>query len=320
MQSAPAHLRPMDMSDLLDGIFRLYRNNFLTFVGSVALILVPFAVIQTVLMTSFQVSMLSSSAPSAFGAGFFHLMMLSLGGFGLVALLESIIAQPILFGAVVWVSAQRLNGQPVSLLGAYGLGGRRILSMIAATVLLGLASLVAVGLPVGLLVLSLALAENSDPGPLLMLVPIVVMLVFLAGIGMIFVTVRLILSSQAIVIEGLAPVAAFKRSWVLTRDSFWRIAGLSFLLGLIVSIVSMVIAGTVQGSTMIVLLSDPSDPSIVGLVQAVNTLSQYLVNILIFPIYGIFSTLLYYDLLVRREGSDLQQMMDDAMPLPAPQA
>ena len=43
--SAP-QLRPMSLSDMLDAAFRLYRKHFLTFVGIVALLLVPMAILQ----------------------------------------------------------------------------------------------------------------------------------------------------------------------------------------------------------------------------------------------------------------------------------
>src|SRR5688500_18351570 len=45
MESTP-RLRPMSISDMLDAAFRLYRQHFLTFIGIVALLQVPMAIIQ----------------------------------------------------------------------------------------------------------------------------------------------------------------------------------------------------------------------------------------------------------------------------------
>src|SRR5215212_6142486 len=47
MQSIP-RLRPMTIGDMFDAAFRLYRQHFLTFIGIVALLQVPMAIIQFV--------------------------------------------------------------------------------------------------------------------------------------------------------------------------------------------------------------------------------------------------------------------------------
>src|SRR5690242_26113 len=44
--NATPQLRPMTIGDLLDAAFRLYREHFLTFVGTVALLQVPMAMLQ----------------------------------------------------------------------------------------------------------------------------------------------------------------------------------------------------------------------------------------------------------------------------------
>ena len=45
MKSTP-RLRPMSIGDMLDAAFRLYRQHFLTFIGIVALLQVPMAMLQ----------------------------------------------------------------------------------------------------------------------------------------------------------------------------------------------------------------------------------------------------------------------------------
>src|SRR6476646_2751035 len=42
----PLRLRPMSIGDMLDAAFRLYRRHFLTFIGIVALLQVPMAILQ----------------------------------------------------------------------------------------------------------------------------------------------------------------------------------------------------------------------------------------------------------------------------------
>jgi len=45
MESSP-RLRPMSIGDMLDAAFRLYRQHFLTFIGVVALLQAPMAMLQ----------------------------------------------------------------------------------------------------------------------------------------------------------------------------------------------------------------------------------------------------------------------------------
>ena len=45
-QTPQPRLRPMALADMLDTAFRLYRRHFLTFVGIVALLQVPMAIVQ----------------------------------------------------------------------------------------------------------------------------------------------------------------------------------------------------------------------------------------------------------------------------------
>src|SRR5512143_2508450 len=58
-QSLPV-LRPLRLGELLDQAIRLYRHNFVTFIGIVALVYVPLMVLQTAATTLMTTSMTTS--------------------------------------------------------------------------------------------------------------------------------------------------------------------------------------------------------------------------------------------------------------------
>lgn len=86
---------------------------------------------------------------------------------------------------------------------------------------------------------------------------------------------------QAALLEGCGPRAALRRSSALVKESWWRVLGVMLLFGLI--------AGAISGVLGII----PVLGSIVGAILSA-------------PIAIIGSTLLYYDLRVRKEGYSLE--------------
>src|SRR5512134_2410209 len=67
-QSLPA-LRPLRLGELLDQALRLYRRNFLTFIGIIALVYVPLMVLQTAanaLMSGSALSAMTSDPEALF--------------------------------------------------------------------------------------------------------------------------------------------------------------------------------------------------------------------------------------------------------------
>ena len=58
-QPLPA-LRPLRLGELLDQAIRLYRRNFITFIGIIALVYVPLMILQTASTTLMTSSMASA--------------------------------------------------------------------------------------------------------------------------------------------------------------------------------------------------------------------------------------------------------------------
>jgi hypothetical protein len=100
----------------------------------------------------------------------------------------------------------------------------------------------------------------------------------------------------AVVLERLGPFKAFDRSGALSQGVKLHVLA---ALGLIVAIWLVVKIGTV---VLVQVLPTPV------LQMTVGTLT----DILIYPLFGIASTLIYYDIRIRKEGLDLEIMAKQA--------
>ena len=132
-------------------------------------------------------------------------------------------------------------------------------------------------------------------------------------------TLRYSLAVPACVVEDLPAAQAIKRSIELSQGSRGRI----FVLGLLVYAVRMML-GILFGFPIIALaLKHPGQPlPLVWL--AWHRSAGFVTSALIGPIYSTGLTLFYYDQRIRKEGFDIEWMMQAAgltprQELPAPQ-
>ncbi len=103
---------------------------------------------------------------------------------------------------------------------------------------------------------------------------------------------------QAVMIEGYDAGGAWTRSRQLARGSVWRILG---TLGLTYLIYSIAVGG---GTAALGLLFG----SVLHAPARITEVVSYLINALVYPVVGVVSTLLYYDLRIRKEGFDLEML------------
>jgi len=110
---------------------------------------------------------------------------------------------------------------------------------------------------------------------------------------------RLAFVLPALYAEQSGVSKALERSWELTRGAFWRTLGLFLLLGVMLYVVSMVLTPVFVGAAALI----PEIPlwlrvslglSLIGISSAI-----------IYPLFAIGATLMYFDLRVRREAFDL---------------
>jgi len=117
---------------------------------------------------------------------------------------------------------------------------------------------------------------------LLALVACVAMSITVIGIPFaIYFGVRWAFILQAVILEGKDPMAALSRSSYLVKNLWWRVFGIIIVMLLIGAVISVTLQFTIG---FIPLLGD------------------YLVAVLVTPIVITCSTILYYDMVFRKEG------------------
>lgn len=156
---------------------------------------------------------------------------------------------------------------------------------------------------------SLALMTLIIIGPILMLLSILMFkgdsllaaLAVLMVFPLIVVGVYWSVAVQAVVVEGYRAVGALRRSYGLIAGSWWRVFGISAVLLLVVTGLSIMI--TVPFAVISAVL-EPAQT----LVISARFLADLAVSIAVPLVLFIFGTLLYYDLRVRKEEFDLETM------------
>jgi len=147
---------------------------------------------------------------------------------------------------------------------------------------------------------------------MLILAPLILLA---AGYG-VFMSLRYSLAVPASVVENLATGKAIRRSVELSKGSLGRIFVLALLVGLI-----RLLLGLLFGFPLIILgVKHPGQAMPIHWLL-LQQLGIFLSNALIGPIYAIGLTLFYYDQRIRKEGFDIEWMMQAAglTPLQAPE-
>jgi hypothetical protein len=282
-------LRPLRLGELLDRAIRLYRANFLTFIGIIAVVYVPLMVLQTAASALLSSSMLSGfSTPeeifsnSAYWAG--------MGGTLILALVQFVLVQGIATGALTRAVADNYLGKKTGILDAYRGIGKSWLTLIGALLLLGIILL-------GLF--------------LWWLVPCIG---WFTGLGMIIFLMAAIspLVPPAVVLEKQGAIDAVQRAWSLARRRFWPVIGYIFVLYLF----SMIVVNGPAGIASVVLaqvfqsLGDPTTQ--VVLTSILQGLISLVFILIYYPLQMAAFTLIYFDLRVRTEGFDIALLTMEA--------
>jgi hypothetical protein len=198
------------------------------------------------------------------------------------------------------VIGRGLLGRRVGLAEAWRAG--RVGPVIGASFLLLLIS-ICVPLPVVIVAVVLALLH---------LTPVAVLIAVLGGIASIvfelLLLVRLILTLPALVLERISPASAIKRSFDLSRGSYWRLFGILLLTRFIVGVASLVL--TIPFSILSSLaggsggfFSVSTKATLASLI--IGAIGAIVASTVTAPISAGVVVLLYADLRMRREGLDL---------------
>lgn len=201
-------------------------------------------------------------------------------GGGLLALFMMGLAQ----AATVSAVSELYLGREATVRDSYGKAKGMILPVIGVLILSGLATIV---------------------GMLFLIIP---------GI---YLACRLAVSVPVVIAEDESPVAAMERSMELTNGY----AGQLFLLFLLVFFLAYVVAMLLQLPAMFFTVTAALAKHQVSLgVMAYSYVAEYIAQVVVGPIGTISAVLMYYNLRVRKEGFDIQHLMNSLGSAPRPLA
>ncbi|MCP5099038.1 MAG: hypothetical protein GY943_26090 [Chloroflexi bacterium] len=292
--SSLPELRPLDIGQLFDRSFRLYRKNFSVFLVIIAIVQIPVVVINIGIAAASQQFVAPGFDPfstspadlnsltSMFGVAFFLTILASIVSF---------IASTIGMATVTKAASDSYLGQEISITGALQKSSKSWLPLLGALFLVGLIA-IAAAIPLGIIFIIPCLGW-------------VIGFVGFIALGLMSnATVSLMV--PIVVLEKKSPVDAIKRAYNLTRLRFWWIIGYLTLLSLLLM---AVLIGPTLVITMLVALSPvAADPLITTIFQ--STL-QFMLSIIFLPLQYTAITLMYFDLRIRFEGFDLMLLTID---------
>ena len=266
-RTGPLPLHPMSVADILDGAFKLFRVNARQLAVITAVIVLPLTVIQAFLQRdsflggqSFGSFVNDPSVVSNQAAGGNNRQVLT----SLAAGLVGIFVAPFVAGAVAkLVSASYLGQQETAGVALRATVGR-IFPLFFAWILIHIGEVFG-----GVFCIL--------PGLLLM--------------------AMWCLTSPAIVIEHLGPVAGMRRSWRLVKPRLWPTLGVCLLVGLVASMLGNVLALIPQVGAIAIGTHNGWILIAIG-----GAAGQFVTG----SVVAIAATLQYFDARIRQEGFDLQ--------------
>lgn len=285
-------LRPLTLSDIYDGTFQTLRRNPRATWGMAAIVMA------VVTIAGVLASSLLLAAPGMDFDIALNLSTVLSAPFTLVGVM-------VLAGLMSYVVSRAAIGEKVGLSQSWQQVKGRIWPLIGLALINGLI-ISATFLP-ALVILIVGLA-TGDGGVIAVTVGISVLTGFLGFVAAVFFATKLALGTPVIVLEGVGPIKAIKRSWHLTSSAaqFWRIFGITFLTGVIVAVLSYIIALAIGLPTTLFFASFGSESTALVGIVAFSALANYVAYVVTAPFQSSVTALLYVDQRIRREGLHVQ--------------
>jgi hypothetical protein len=293
-----AELRPSSLGEILDRTAQMYRSHFLVYFGIAA---ISYA---GILVLTLIANVLFFSHPHTSSRAYTRFTIGLGGSVGVLTLLPVAIGM----AAVMHAVARNYLGEMCTIREAYVSIGRRWYRYI----LILLAMYGYAVLPIALLAGVVAVASALLPAGLarVVVVGIAAMLIFAGLFFVVWWMLRWALAIPASLMENLKVHRALKRSSVLTKGGIGRI----FVMLLLVGAVMTVIQYAIQIPMFVLLWKSKGIPTLTT--QIVASFGTFLSGSFVLPIYSIALTLFYYDQRIRKEGYDVEWLMEQAAVVP----
>lgn len=286
-------LQPMGFTDIIDGMFQLYRNHFRLLFG-IAIVYLVLVLVLSIL----------SSVPIV----------------GIVVSIFAIVGNPLVsfffVAALFYASARAYLGSNITVRAAFGQVWRRFWSYLGSTLLFFLVqggALAIIGV-VGLLLFAsgFSLDDLGDSSLLSFALSFIMASVFILILWLpfaIYFGVRWGFYPLAVLFEEATARNALRRSAELVKGSWWRVLGIAIGIGLIAIIIPLIFHTATTFLLALAGIVDTADSRLLNEVgwfsYLIQTFVTTAITALTTPIGIIGATLLYFDLRIRKEGSDI---------------
>ena len=277
------HLRPLGVGEVLDSSFRLYRKRFGALIASVAVVVVPLALVQLVVTLSTP----TTTTTTRIGSATFRSTTTSSGTQLLVILFGLLISGlniALAQGAAMRILTDHYLGTETSWSGSLRYAFTRFGSLLWIVILGGLAWII---------------------GGMFCAIPGIYLYVCFA----VTIPVRLI--------EDVRGTKALGRSRALVSNRWWPTFATLLVVFLITTTLTLVATALVGGGAFF--LSNTTSSTATKVATGLLTAG---VNVLVTPISAAVATIIYFDLRVRKEGFDVALLVQrlDVAPPPPPTA
>ncbi|GGO96209.1 hypothetical protein [Actinomyces gaoshouyii] len=224
------------------------------------------------------------------------------------SLVLTFLATTVLSGLLIMTVSRSVLGRVVSASEVWGRVRGRMWALIGQAALISLISFATVAVLGGLALLAvygiIRDASSSLPPVLALLViltafAVAILAIALSGVFL----VRFTCAPSALILEDIGIIESLKRSWRLSRGSFWRVLG-TFLLAMLITQIASSLA-----TLPISLLASANvlvGSSTLPLMAALQVFLANLVQAIILPFSAAVSALIYIDLRMRGEGLDVE--------------
>lgn len=286
-------LRPLRLGDIFEGAIATIRGNPGATLGLAAI----FALIAAI--PSVVIALLLNNTDAFTITDESQTTDLSSNLASVASSVISSITGVLLSGMLIVVLSEAVLGRRISISETWARAKGRLLPLLGMTFLAALVVVVGIAVITGLaLLLGFAVAPWLG-----------ILFGVLAGlaafVAIVWAGVKISLAAAALVLERIGPIQAWKRSWALTRDQWWRIFGITLLAQLAVSfiagIASIPVTAIAAGSIM------AGDSASTGAVVATELVSA-LITVFTAPFLAGVTGLLYLDQRMRKEALDVTLM------------
>ena len=297
-------LRPLVLSDVFDGAFKIIRYNPRATIGAAVLVSAVAMIVPIVAGLATGSTGGLSPDPGSDSLSDSQIVDLLIAGGGLLmgAQLQAV---GLLFvsGMIAHVSSAAAVGRKLTMAEAWAATRGKRWRLLGMSFLLGLGVVVVVGIAVGLV----AVAALVFDAPLGEVVLFAVLLALMVVVGYLWFWVRIrALAVPTLMLEPVGIFGALGRAIRLSRSQFWRLLGLLLLVSIVVGVAGGILRlpFSIAGQLFLTTSTDTGYGLLIYLVlSAVGTVVS---SAVLQPFSAAVSALLYIDQRIRKEAYDVE--------------